>query len=234
MPSSANRYGSVSSSARSSVEHLAGDLLAPRALVVLGRDLEIAVQQIDHRQIGRRLAVRDRERFQHHPARLRRRLELEEQPRLADARPPPSPRRSARARLAPARRACLHRLHLALAPDELRQPAPGRALQPRAQRPEPGHLVNVDRLADAFDPGRAERLEREVALAQLARLLADRDRAGRRERLHPRREVGRMPDRRVLGLARAGRDRAHHHFAGVHADARLDRQLPPSATAFAE
>ena len=35
-----------------------------------------------------------------------------------------------------------------------------------------------------------------------------------------------MPDRRVLGLPCAGRDRAHHHFAGVHADARLDRQVP--------
>ena len=119
----------------------------------------------------------------------------------------------------------LERLHLALAPDELRQPAPRRALQPRAQRPEPGHLVNIDRLADAFDLGRPQRLEREIALDQLARLLADCDRAGRRERLHPRGEIGRMPDRRVFGLSAAGRDRAHHHFAGVHADARFDRQV---------
>ena len=32
----------------------------------------------------------------------------------------------------------LHRLHLALAADELGQPAPDSALQPRAQRPEAG------------------------------------------------------------------------------------------------
>ena len=117
------------------------------------------------------------------------------------------------------------RLHLALAADELRQAASGRTLQPRAQWPEPGHLVHIDRLGDAFDLGRAQRLEREVALDQFARLLADGDRSGRRERLHPRGEIGRVPDRRVFGMAAAGRDRAHHHFAGVHADARLDRQI---------
>ena len=33
-----------------------------------------------------------------------------------------------------------------------------------------------------------------------------------------------MPDRRVLGLTRPGRDRPHHHFAGVDADANLDRR----------
>ncbi len=43
-----------------------------------------------------------------------------------------------------------HRLHLALASDELRRPASGRALQPRAQRAEAGHLANADRFADAL------------------------------------------------------------------------------------
>ena len=69
----------------------------------------------------------------------------------------------------------LERLHLALAPDELGQPAPRRALQPRAQGPQPGDFVNVDRLADAFDFGCAERLEDEVAFAKFARSFANRD-----------------------------------------------------------
>ena len=34
-----------------------------------------------------------------------------------------------------------------------------------------------------------------------------------------------MPDRSVLGLPGAGSDRAHHHLAGVHADARFKRQV---------
>ena len=121
-------------------EYASGDLLAPRSFIVLVRNPEIIAQQIDHRQISRRLAVRDRERLQHHPSRLRSRLELEEQPRLADAR------LSHRGRDLPVSRpgllgGVLERLHLALAPDELGQPAPGRTLQPRAQRPEAGHLV---------------------------------------------------------------------------------------------
>ncbi len=67
-------------------EHASGYLLAALAFIVLGRNVEVVAQQIDHRQIGGRLAVRNRKRLQHHPARLRGRLELEEQPRLADSR----------------------------------------------------------------------------------------------------------------------------------------------------
>ena len=160
--------------------------------------------------------MRNRKRLQHHPAGLRRRFELEEQSRLADARlrhrgnDLPVPRLGLIGGM-------LERLHLALAPDELGQPAAGRTLQPRAQRSEPGHLINVDRLADAFDSGRTQRFELEVAFDEFARLFSDRDRTGRRQRLHPRGEIGGVPDRRVLDLTRAGRNRTHHHLASVHA-----------------
>ena len=56
------------------------DLLAALALIVPGGNVEIIAQQIDDRQIGAGLAVRDREGLQHHPAQLRSRLELEKQP----------------------------------------------------------------------------------------------------------------------------------------------------------
>ena len=39
--------------------YLAGDLLAPGALVIFRSDLEVAFEQVDYRQIGRSLAVRD-------------------------------------------------------------------------------------------------------------------------------------------------------------------------------
>src|SRR5713226_7032401 len=85
----------------------------------------------------------------------------------------------------------LERLHLTLAPDELR-PAPNRALQPRSQRPQARHFVHVDRLADAFDPAGAERLELEVAFDEFPNTLADHNRARRRERLQARGQTHRM------------------------------------------
>ena len=60
-------------------QHLADHLLAPLARVVLRGDPEVVAQQLDHRQVGRGLAVRDRVGFQHQAAALRDRLELEEQ-----------------------------------------------------------------------------------------------------------------------------------------------------------
>src|SRR6266851_3619102 len=65
----------------------------------------------------------------------------------------------------------LHRLHLALPPDEL-GPAADRALQPRAQGSQAGDFVNVDRLADAFDFGWTKTVEDEVALAELPDLFS--------------------------------------------------------------
>src|SRR5215472_13135312 len=97
----------------------------------------------------------------------------------------------------------LKRLHLTLAPDKLRQPAPHSALEPRAQWPKAGHLVNVDGLADTSDSGCAQRLQDEIALAELAGVLAHGDRTNRRRRLHPRGEVGGVTDRRVFDLTRA-------------------------------
>src|SRR5580693_7972360 len=90
----------------------------------------------------------------------------------------------------------------------------------RAQCPQPGHLVNVDRLTDSPGGLRSKRTQFEVTLAEIAGLLTDRDRTSRRHRLQARSEVRRMSDRRVLNSP-AGLDRAHHHFAGIDADARF-------------
>ena len=63
----------------------ARDLLAARDCAVFRRDVEIGVQQLDDRHIGRALAVRHREGFEHGPVGLSLGLELEEEARLADA-----------------------------------------------------------------------------------------------------------------------------------------------------
>jgi hypothetical protein len=47
---------------------------------------------------------------------------------------------------------------------------------------------------------------------------------GWRRGLHPRRQIGHMTDRRVLGMA-SGLDRPHHHLARVHPDAGFNGNL---------
>jgi hypothetical protein len=83
----------------------------------------------------------------------------------------------------------LERIHLALTPDELGQSTRSRALKPRAQWSEPRYLEDVDRLANALDRGRAQRLEGEISLAEPLRRLCCGDRSDRRQHPHPRREV---------------------------------------------
>lgn len=81
--------------------------------------------------------------------------------------------------------------------------------------PQPGHFIDVDRFVDAFDFGRAERLQREISLNQIARLFADCDRSGRRQRLHPRREIGGVSNRGVLNVSATSRNRTRHSPAGA-------------------
>src|ERR1700723_586638 len=110
------------------------------------------------------------------------RLELVEQPRLAD------PCLSHRGDYLPTAglgrsQRILHLCEFGFAADELGESAPRRRLQTRAQRAEARDLVDVYRLAHALDPRRSEGAKREVALAQLARILGRRDGPGRRHGL---------------------------------------------------
>src|SRR6266851_5007619 len=101
-----------------------------RGRIVAVLQTEVAAQQFQHGQPRRGLTVRDRIRFEDFAGRRDSRLELVEQPRLAGARlghhrdhlPVPAYRQLERA---------LQLLKLALAPDELRQTAPRRALKMR-------------------------------------------------------------------------------------------------------
>ena len=112
----------------------------------------------------------------------------------------------------------LHLGHFPLAANELRQPPPRRKFKMAAQRSSADHLVDVDWLADAFDLGRPEVAQLEVTLDQTPRILANYDATCWRNRLHPRREVGRMSYRSVLSMP-AGMYHAQDHFAGVNPDA---------------
>src|SRR5215469_15127937 len=156
------------------------------------------------------------------------RLELIEQPRLAEPR-----LRHHRDHLSPSGfgggQRALHLIQLRAAPDESRKSAAGRGLQPRAQRSQARRLENVDRFADALYLRRTERLEGEESLAQFLGGFADRDRSGRCQHLQPRRKVRGVTNRCVLVVPVGGLNRSQHALAGVYAHADLDRR-PPTLT----
>ncbi len=81
----------------------------------------------------------------------------------------------------------------------------------------------------------AEPPQREIALDEFPRAVADHGGAAARERLEARGEIDRVPDRRVLGVRGAGLDGAHHDLAGIGAGPDLDRRaaLGPQAIAVA-
>jgi hypothetical protein len=205
-------------------QHLAADLLPPLALVVIGSDLEIVLQQIDERHVRRGFAVRDGKGFEDGAAGVRDDLEFMKQPRLADARFTDGRNDLAMARTREFERALeLH--HVGVASDEFGKSAPRRCLQSRAQRPDPGDFIDVDRIAESLDAGGTERFQLKVSFHQPSRIFGGRDRSGRCQRLHPGRQTGRMSNRRVFGMRRIGLDAAHDRLAGVDADAHLDRRI---------
>jgi len=85
----------------------------------------------------------------------------------------------------------------------------------------PHQLEHLDRLAKPLHRHQAERLHRGVALGQRQRAGCDHDRAGIGDLLHPRSQVRRLADGRVVHLQITA-DGAHDDFPGVQPDADLD------------
>jgi hypothetical protein len=101
------------------------DLGPPLGLVVGVLDAEVTIEQLQHRQISRGLAVGNRIGFKHLAVTGQRCLELVHQPRLA--RPRLRHRCHDLAVAVPREIECaLHLGHFALSPDELGKPAPRR------------------------------------------------------------------------------------------------------------
>ncbi len=123
---------------------------------------------------------------------------------------------------------------LILAADEFRQPAARGFFQPRAQRPEANHLEHPDLFVDSLDVSWSQRAEREIALDQIARGVADHDRACIGEGLDARGEIHGVADGRIFGLAFSGPDLPHHDLAGVHAGPDLDWSAPLDTLAVGE
>src|SRR5215469_3872702 len=112
------------------------------------------MQQTEHRKVRAGLSVCGRDCLQHHPTRLVFGLELVQKPRLADARLSDYCDDLAMPRLREFG-GMLHCLHFALATYELGVTACRGALKTGAQRPRPGNLIDLQRLADPFDACRS-------------------------------------------------------------------------------
>ena len=201
-------------------DHAAGHFFVQAPLVVLRLNAEVAAQEFDQRQIRGPAAVGLTESGEHEAGRFREQPEFVEQPRLAHAR------LTHHAHDLPASAARLFAklfevVDLFLAAHEARQPARRGHLQAGAQRPDPEHLVDVQRPADALDLGRAQIAELEIALGQLVGVLAGHDGAGGGEPFQPRGQAGGVADRHVIRVQVVLADGADHDRAAVHADADL-------------
>jgi hypothetical protein len=102
-----------------------------------------------------------------------------------------------------------------LTPDKLRKSTLDRNLKMALQRAWTCHFVDVDGSAQTFDRQCSQRLQLEIAFDQHARLIAHRNRAGRRDYLQPRSEIRSMTDGSVFGVP-ASADFTQHHFTRVH------------------
>src|SRR5258705_7638324 len=203
--------------------HLLPDLVVTVALV----QLEVALEEIDHRQVAGSLAVGEGGRFQGEP-----RLDavgVSELVQEAGLPHPGFPDQGDDLAVAVTREGeCpLDLLDLGLAADEAGEPPDRGRLQTGPLRAGSGERVDDHRVRQALDRDGRSRFDLRVSFHELPGRRGEQDRAGSRELLHAGGEVGRLPDRGVVHPEIVA-DRADHHVAGVEPDADLD--LDPLAS----
>jgi hypothetical protein len=195
-------------------EELAGDLLADLAGVIARLELEVAPEQVEDREEGRHLAVGDGIRLDEKPAVEAVGVgELPEQARLADAGLADDGHE-----LAPAAAGALEGVaelvQLRVTTDVARETAGGRGLQPRANGGGSDELVDLERHGEPLDHHGAEWRDLHVPLGEAQGIGGEQDRAGDGQLLHPRGEVGGLPNGGVIHVeVRA--DGADDDLAGV-------------------
>ena len=209
-------------------EKLPGQLLPnrPRAVPVL--DPEVGLEQIDHRQVGRRLPVRDRARLEHEPAVDPVRVgDFPDQARLAHARLPHD-RHDLPLAVAGAAQRLAQLVQLARAAHEAGQASRRRRVEPRSPRPGAGQLVDLDRRLETLHGHRPQRRHRDESFRQVEHVGRQERGVGLGQLLHASGQVGRLPDRGIVHPQIAP-DRPDHHLAGVDADSNLEKDTvsPP-------
>ncbi len=89
-------------------------------------------------------------------------------------------------------------LDLGVAPDEAREAAEHRGLEPRARLTRSRQLEDLDRVRQALHGDGPERPHLDVPLGEPHGLCGQPHRPGRRQLFHPGGEVGRLTHRRVV------------------------------------
>ena len=198
-------------------QQLAGDLLANLPGVVAALDAEVGLEQVDDRQIGRRLAVGHRTAFQDQPALGSVGMgELVEQARLADTGLADHGDDLAVAAAGPVERPP-QGLDFGLAPDEPAEPARQGGLEARPHGRRAGQLEDLDGRLQPLDRDRTEPVHLNEPLGELQRIAGNPDGAGNRELFHPAREMRRLADG-VVVHRQVVADGPHHHLARVEPD----------------
>src|SRR6185436_21109666 len=119
---------------------------ADLAEVVPVLDLEVALEEIDHRQVARRLAIRDRGSLENEPALQAMRVgELVDQARLAHPRLADD-RHHLTVTVTRELLSAAELRQLGIAADEAREPAPDGRLQAGSSRAGSRHLEDLHRL----------------------------------------------------------------------------------------
>jgi hypothetical protein len=191
-------------------QQLARYPLARHPVGVALADLEIRAQELEYGQQRDRLRVRLAcHVVEGDVLRLAALHELVAEAALADAglADDPDHVRLPRERL-------LQRMQFLVAADEVREAARARHVEPPAGSADAGQLVHPQCPAAALDLELAKVGEREVALHERRRVIAEIDPVGRGELLHALREAHRVADRRV-GHREVLADRPDHHLARV-------------------
>ncbi len=113
-------------------------------------------------------------------------------------------------------------IHFGIAADEAGEPAGRRRLEPRAHRSGPHELEDLDGRFQAPDRNRPDGSDLYVPLGETERRRGEQRRTGLGHLLHPRGEMGGLPDGRVIHVEIAA-DGSDHNLPGVEPDPDLNR-----------
>ena len=219
--SRASTAGRIGRSALVQQQDLAQHLLGAAPPVVARRDVEVGLEQIDHRRPGARAARGDRSAFEHQPGAHPRAVgELVEQPRLAHARIADQGDDLALAGRGQLARP-IERRQFVPAADEGREAPAGRCLEARARRTDAHQIERLDRLRQALHRHLPQRPQVDEAFGEACGRRGQPDRSGARQLLHPARQMDGRADR-VVVHAEVVADRADQDLARMQADPGAD------------
>ena len=194
-----------------------------RAGVVAVLQVAVAPEEVEHREVGRGLAVGDRRTFEHQPPLGAVGVhKLVDQARLPDTglshhgHHLPMPRPGLLQGL-------LQRLQLMVPSDKPAQPTRRSRLQAAADGRDPDQLEHLHGLCQALDGDRSQGVHPHQPFHQPQRRGRQQDAAGGGELFHACRQVRRLADGRVIHVQIIANG-AHHHLTSVEPDTDLHRQ----------